>query len=68
MPMTGQAPRREKPLSTSQILREVAEDYHNMAKDGDGKADYMRTRNYLWLLKLADRIKAFKKLDRPDPC
>lgn len=55
--MTGQGPK----LSTSQILREIAEDYHNMAKDGDGKADYMRTRNYLWLLKLADRIQGTKK-------
>jgi hypothetical protein len=56
--MTGKAPKR---LSTSQILREIAEDYHNMAKEGDGKADYMRTRNYLWLLKLADRIQGTKK-------
>jgi hypothetical protein len=56
--MTGEAQKR---LSTSQILREIAEDYHNMAKEGDGKADYMRTRNYLWLLKLADRIQGTKK-------
>ena len=56
--MTGEAQKR---LSTSQILREVAEDYHNLAKDADGKADYMRTRNYLWLLKLADRIQGTKK-------
>jgi len=55
--MTGQGPK----LSTSQILREIAEDYHNMAKEGDGKADYMRTRNYLWLLKLADRIQGTRK-------
>jgi hypothetical protein len=32
-----------------------------MAKEGDGKADYMRTRNYLWLLKLADGIQRAKK-------
>jgi hypothetical protein len=56
--MTGKAQKR---LSTSQILREVAEDYHNLAKEADGKADYMRTRNYLWLLKLADRIQGTKK-------
>lgn len=55
--MKGQVPKR---LSTSQILREIAEDYHNMAKEDDGKADYMRTRNYLWLLKLADRIQGAK--------
>jgi hypothetical protein len=56
--MTGQGQKR---LSTSQILREIAEDYHNMAKEDDGKADYMRTRNYLWLLKLADGIQRAKK-------
>jgi hypothetical protein len=50
-----------KRLSTSQILREIAEDYLNLAKEADGKADYMRTRNYLWLLKLADRIQGTKK-------
>jgi hypothetical protein len=50
-----------KLLSTSQILREIAEDYHNMAKEGDGKADYLRTRNYLWLIKLADRIQGPRK-------
>jgi hypothetical protein len=56
--MTGKAPKR---LTTSQILREIAEDYYNMAKEGDGKADYLRTRNYLWLLKLADRIQGARK-------
>jgi hypothetical protein len=56
--MTGQGSKR---LSTSEILREIAEDYHNMAKEGDGKADYIRTRNYLWLRKLADRIQGAKK-------
>jgi hypothetical protein len=56
--MTGQGSKR---LSTSEILREIAEDYHNMAKEGDGKADYIRTRNYLWLRKLADRIQGTKK-------
>jgi hypothetical protein len=54
-PETKQAP------SASEILREIAEDYHNMAKDGDGKADYLRTRNYLWLRKLAGRIPGAKK-------
>jgi hypothetical protein len=34
----------------------IAEDYHNMAKEGDGKGDYLRTRDYLWLIKLANRI------------
>jgi hypothetical protein len=61
MATTGQAPKRSKPLSASEILREIAEDYHNMAKDGDGKADYLRTRNYLWLRKLAGRIQGAKK-------
>jgi hypothetical protein len=52
--MAGQGSKR---LSTSQILREIAEDYHNMAKEAEGKADYMRTRNYLWLLKLGIPMK-----------
>jgi hypothetical protein len=55
--MTGQGQK----LSTSEILREIAEDYLNLAKEADGKADYMRTRNYLWLRKLADRIQGTKK-------
>jgi len=58
MAKRGGAP---KLLSTSQILREIAEDYHNMAKEGDGKADYLRTRNYLWLIKLAERIQEARK-------
>ena len=32
-----------------------------MAKEGDGKADYLRTRNYLWLIKLAERIQEARK-------
>ncbi len=32
-----------------------------MANERDGKADSMRTRNYLWLLKLADGIQGAKK-------
>jgi hypothetical protein len=32
MPATGQAPQRSKPLFASEILREIAEDYHNMVK------------------------------------
>jgi hypothetical protein len=61
MATTGQAPQRKKPLSASEVLREIAEDYLNMAKHGDGKADYLRTRNYLWLVRLADRIQGAKK-------
>ena len=43
--------------STSQVLREIAEDYRHLA-DTHGKTDDLRTKNYHWLVKLADKIAA----------
>jgi hypothetical protein len=60
MATTGQAP-EQKPLSASEILLDIAEDYHNMAKAGGGKADPVRIRNYVWLRKLSDRIQGTRK-------
>jgi hypothetical protein len=45
-------------LTTSQLLREVAEDYRVLAADVHGKTDDLRTRNYHWLIKLAEKIAA----------
>jgi hypothetical protein len=44
--------------STSQVLREIAEDYRHLAADTHGKTDDLRTKNYHWLVKLADKIAA----------
>jgi hypothetical protein len=52
---------RAKALATSQILREMAEDYLHLAADADGKVDGMRKRNYKWLVKLAERLRAEEK-------
>jgi hypothetical protein len=43
-----QAARRSLP--TSQILREMAEDYLHLAADADGRIDGLRKRNYKWLV------------------
>jgi hypothetical protein len=48
-------------LSTSQILREMAEDYLHLAADTDGKVDGLRTRNYRWLVRLSERLKVEEK-------
>ena len=45
-------------LTTSQTLREIADDYRHLAADTHGKADDLRARNYQWLLKLVDKITA----------
>jgi hypothetical protein len=45
-------------LTTSQALREIADDYRRLAADTHGKTDALRTRNYHWLRKLADKIAA----------
>jgi hypothetical protein len=49
-----------KRLSTSQVLREIAEDYRHLAADAHGNAvtGDLRTKNYHWLIKLADKIAA----------
>lgn len=45
-----------KPISTSQILREMAEDYLHLAQDADGNVDALRKRNYKWLVKFAETM------------
>jgi hypothetical protein len=45
-------------LTTSQTLREIADDYRHLAADTHGKTDDLRARNYQWLVKLADKIAA----------
>jgi hypothetical protein len=45
-------------LTTSQIVRDIAEDYLHLAAGANGKADELRERNYLWLIRLADKIKS----------
>jgi hypothetical protein len=46
-------------LTTSQMLREIADDYRHLASDTHhGKADDLRIKNYHWLVKLADKIAA----------
>jgi hypothetical protein len=53
-----------KRLPTSQILRELAEDYLHLAAAADGRVDGLRKRNYRWLVKLSAReakVEAMKK-------
>jgi hypothetical protein len=45
-------------LTTSQVLREIAEDYRHLASDAEGKTDALRESNYRWLVKLAEKIAA----------
>jgi len=45
-------------LTTSEVLREIAEDYRHLAADAHGKHDDLQTKNYHWLIKLADKIAA----------
>ena len=47
-----------KRLSTSQALREIAEDYRHLAADAQGVTSDLRAKNYQWLIKLADKIAA----------
>jgi hypothetical protein len=47
-----------KRLSTSQVLREIAEDYRHLAADAHGNTGDQRRKNYHWLIKLADKIAA----------
>jgi hypothetical protein len=47
-----------KRRSTSQALREIAEDYRHLAADAQGATGDLRTKNYHWLMKLADKIAA----------
>jgi hypothetical protein len=44
--------------STSQALREIAEDYRHLAADAQSATDDLRTKNYHWLIRLADKIAA----------
>jgi hypothetical protein len=44
--------------TTSQVLREIAEDYRHLDPDAQGKIDDLRAKNYQWLIKLADKIAA----------
>lgn len=56
----------DRKLTTSQILREIAEDYRHLASDThQGKADDLRTKNYQWLVKLAEKIAAKQSPSRP---
>jgi hypothetical protein len=45
-------------LTTSHVLREIAEDYRHLAADAHDKNDDLHTKNYHWLIKLADKITA----------
>jgi hypothetical protein len=48
-------------LTTSQILRNIADDYRQLAAgdaQSNGKTADQRESNYHWLIKLADKIKA----------
>jgi len=47
-----------KSVSTSQALREIAEDYRHLAADAQSATDDLRTKNYHWLIRLADKIAA----------
>ena len=47
---------RKRP--TSQVVREIAEDYLRLARSGGAKPDALRESNYRWLVKLADKIRA----------
>ena len=50
-----------KSLPTSQILREMAEDYLHLAADADSKVDRLRRRNYKWLVELSERLRTEEK-------
>jgi hypothetical protein len=39
-------------------LREIAADYRHLAADTHGKTDDLRTKNYHWLVKPADKTAA----------
>ena len=47
---------RKRP--TSQVVREIAEDYLQLARSSGGTLDATRESNYRWLIKLADKIRA----------
>ena len=47
---------RKRP--TSQVVREIAEDYLQLARNEGGTPDTLRESNYRWLMKLADKIRA----------
>jgi len=44
--------------TTSQIVREIAEDYLQLARNGGATPDALRESNYRWLIRLADKIRA----------
>ncbi len=44
--------------TTSQIVREIANDYRHLATEAHGRSDALRESNYRWLIKLADKIAA----------
>ena len=47
---------RKRP--TSQVVREIAEDYLQLARSNGATPDALRESNYRWLIKLADKIRA----------
>jgi hypothetical protein len=53
---------RKRP--TSQVVREIAEDYLQLARNGGATPDALRESNYRWLIKLADKIRAKSPLRR----
>jgi len=56
VPAAAAAAIRKRP--TSQVVREIAEDYLRLAGSGGVTPDALRESNYRWLLKLADKIRA----------
>jgi len=56
VPAAAAAAIRKRP--TSQVVREIAEDYLRLARSGGVTPDALRESNYRWLRKLADKIRA----------
>ena len=52
------APAAVRKRPTSQIVREIAEDYLQLARSNGTTPDALRESNYRWLIKLADKIRA----------
>ena len=52
------APAAVRKRPTSQVVREIAEDYLQLARSNGGTPDALRESNYRWLIKLADKIRA----------
>jgi len=52
------APAAVRKRPTSQVVREIAEDYLQLARSNGATPDALRESNYRWLIKLADKIRA----------